>query len=178
MIAKVKTILEQRLRDVAVNAIAASYLTPLFLRKLIYNVWGIKAKTKAIRPECYFGGNNIEIGKGTTVNGRCYFENLGKIQIGEYCDIAMDVLFCTSTHEFGSNEKRAGKAYGESIKIGNGCWIGARATILPGVTIGNGCIIAAGAVVTKDCEANGLYVGFPAKRVKELEDTEKPNIAM
>ncbi|WP_335644172.1 acyltransferase [Arthrobacter crystallopoietes] len=45
-------------------------------------------------------------------------------------------------------------------------WIGARATILPGVTIGPGAIIAAGAVVTKDCEPHTLYAGNPAKPVK------------
>ncbi|KOF08179.1 hypothetical protein AC739_19530 [Planococcus glaciei] len=135
----------------------------------MYNLYGINIKTKSIRPKCYFGGKNIKIGKGTTVNGRCYFENLEKIYIGEYCDIAMDVLFCTSTHEFGSKEKRAGKAYGKAIIVENGCWIGARATILPGVTIKEGCVIAAGSVVTKNCEANGLYMGFPAKRVRDLK---------
>ncbi|WP_060664555.1 DapH/DapD/GlmU-related protein [Bacillus sp. CHD6a] len=81
----------------------------------------------------------------------------------------MEVLFCTSTHEFGTCERRAGKPYGKPIKIGNGCWVGARVTILPGVTIGDGCIIAAGSVVTKDCESNSLYSGVPAKRVKGLQ---------
>ncbi|MDN3437279.1 acyltransferase [Planococcus sp. APC 3900] len=169
MVGKIKKLLVQLYRDILVNSIAASYFTPIPIRKLIYNFYGINTKTKSIRPKCYFGGRNVTIGKGTTINGRCYFENLEGIEIGEYCDIAMDVLFCTSTHEFGSKEKRAGKAYGKAIKVGNGCWIGARVTILPGVTIGDGCIIAAGAVVTKDCEANGLYIGFPANKVRDLE---------
>lgn len=144
----------------------------------MYQTYGINTKTKSIRPGCYFGGNKVEIGKGTTVNGRCYFENLEKIVIGENCDIAMDVMFCTSTHEFGNEHKRAGKAYGEPIKIGNGSWIGARTTILPGVTIGDGCIIGAGSVITKDCAPNGLYVGFPAKRVRELNEKVKTKITI
>jgi acetyltransferase-like isoleucine patch superfamily enzyme len=54
------------------------------------------------------------------------------------------------------------------VRIGNGCWIGAGVTILPGVTIGEGCVIGAGSVVTRSTEANGLYVGMPARRVREL----------
>jgi maltose O-acetyltransferase len=52
------------------------------------------------------------------------------------------------------------------IKIGNNVWIGAKATILKGVTIGDGAIIGANAVVTKDLLANGVAVGNPAKVIK------------
>lgn len=55
------------------------------------------------------------------------------------------------------------------IVIGRGCWIGANVTIMPGVTIGDGCVIGAGSLVTNDCEPNGVYVGIPARRKKELE---------
>ena len=55
------------------------------------------------------------------------------------------------------------------IFIGDGCWIGANVTILPGIEIGTGCIIGAGALVTKNCKPNGLYVGVPAKRIRDLE---------
>ncbi|WP_426354142.1 acyltransferase [Exiguobacterium sp. R-39] len=168
MIDKISFVVKQKLRDMIINSIASSYFMPLIVRKKIYNIFGIKTYTKAIRPNCYFGGNNIEIGKGTTVNGGCYFENLEKIKIGKNCDIAMEVLFCTSTHELGASNKRAGKPYGQSIYIGDGCWIGARVTILPGVIVGNGCVIGAGSLVTKDCEPNSLYLGSPAKKIKEL----------
>lgn len=63
---------------------------------------------------------------------------------------------------------RGGEVISMPIKIGGGCWIGARAVILPGVTVGNGCIIGAGAVVAKDCEPDGMYAGVPAKRVRDL----------
>ena len=57
----------------------------------------------------------------------------------------------------------------KSITIDGGCWRGAYVTILPGVHIAIGCIIGACSVVTKDTEANGLYVGNPARRIKNLE---------
>jgi maltose O-acetyltransferase len=47
-------------------------------------------------------------------------------------------------------------------------WMGARVTVLPGVTVGDGCVIAAGAVVTKDCEPGGVYAGLPARRIRSV----------
>lgn len=61
-----------------------------------------------------------------------------------------------------------GEGYTFPTLIKDGCWVGANVTIIPGVTIGEGCIIAAGAVVTKNCEPDGLYAGVPAKRIKDL----------
>ena len=55
------------------------------------------------------------------------------------------------------------------VKIGNKVWIGAHATILPGVTIGDGAVVAAGAVVTKDVPSNVVVAGVPAKVIKEIE---------
>ncbi len=49
------------------------------------------------------------------------------------------------------------------IRIGNHVWIGAKATILKGVTIGDGAVIAAGAIVNKNVPANTLVGGIPAK---------------
>lgn len=50
--------------------------------------------------------------------------------------------------------------------IGNNVTIYANAVVLGGITIGDNVIIGAGAVVLNDCEANGVYVGNPAHRVK------------
>jgi maltose O-acetyltransferase len=58
---------------------------------------------------------------------------------------------------------------GIPVTIEDGCWIGANATVLPGVRIAGGTVIAAGAVVTRDCEPNSLYAGVPATRIKALD---------
>lgn len=68
----------------------------------------------------------------------------------------------------GDAKRRAGKAIVGDIIIENGCWIGGNVTILPGVVISEGCIIGAGSVVTKNTEKNSLYVGVPAKKVRNL----------
>lgn len=56
----------------------------------------------------------------------------------------------------------------KGIKIGNDCWIGAKATILDGVTIGDGCVVAAGALVTKGTyPPNSIIGGVPARVIKK-----------
>jgi maltose O-acetyltransferase len=155
-----------------VNVLAGSILTPRITRSSIYKLWGIKTKSNGIAPRCFFGGKRVTIGQGTFVNYKCFFDNSASIKIGQNCSIGMEVLFCTSSHEIGDEDKRSGKGFGEPIQVEDGCWIGARATILPGVTIGKGCIIASGAVVKNDCKPNGLYAGVPAKRIKDLSSNK------
>ncbi|WP_449598729.1 acyltransferase [Niallia sp. Marseille-Q9988] len=155
-------------RDLFINTIASSVLVPRTIRSQIYRIYGVEINTKYIQAKCFLGGNNIKIGRGTTVNYQCFFDNNGLIEIGENCDIAMQVSMITSTHEIGNSVRRAGQTYGKDIRIEDGCWIGARVIIQPGVTIGKGCVIAAGSVVTKNCSPNGLYAGVPAKRIREL----------
>ncbi|MCR5303076.1 MAG: acyltransferase, partial [Lachnospiraceae bacterium] len=48
-------------------------------------------------------------------------------------------------------------------------YIGANCTLLPGVTIGEGAVVGANALVTKDLEPWGIYVGSPAKKIGERE---------
>ena len=54
------------------------------------------------------------------------------------------------------------------VVLKRNCWIGAGATILPGVTVGENAIVGAGAVVTKDVEPNTVVGGIPAKVIKKL----------
>ena len=91
-----------------------------------------------------------------------------KIIIGNKVFIGPEVSMCCASHEIGGYTSRAGKNTYNSIKVGNGCWIGMRSVILPGVNIADGCIIAAGSVVTKSTEPNSLYAGVPARKIKDL----------
>lgn len=155
--------------DFWVNFIAKSNLIPTVLRFYIYKMAGlVKTSGVHIRSGCTFRGKNVVIGEGSFLNYNVYLDCIEKIVIGKNVSIAFDVLLCTSSHEIGSQGKRAGKSKRAPIYIGDGCWIGARATVLPGVNIGEGCIVAAGSVVNKDCASNGLYAGVPAKRIKDL----------
>jgi len=64
-----------------------------------------------------------------------------RVAVGQFC------RFITGTHEPGGPEHRAGATVIRPIVVGDGVWIGACSTILPGVTIGRGSVVAAGSVV-------------------------------
>lgn len=157
---------------VVCNTIANMYIVPHKLRVKLYNFCGMKVDPNAlINHHCFFGTDNVEIGN-SYIGMNCQIHSnsalRGRVVIGDNCSIAMNVTFSTASHEIGDKTARAGKTYVKDIVVKSGTWIGGSVTILPGVTIGEGCIIAAGAVVTKDCEPNGMYAGVPAKRIKEL----------
>src|SRR3954452_168159 len=86
----------------------------------------------------------------------------------------MGVMILTSAHALGPHERRGGELASAPVRIGHGCWIGARAVLLPGVTVGDGCVIAAGAVVRADCTADTLYAGVPAQAVRRLDGQATP----
>ena len=150
------------------NALQGAWFTPRLVRWALLRAWGVDAATHRINEGCWFGGTEVSLGRGTFVNMRCVFDNWAPISIGANCYLGMGVSLVTSTHELGPSGQRAGAVSGKPIVVGDGCWIGANAIVLPGVTIGPGCIIGAGAVVSKDCEPDGLYAGNPARRVRDL----------
>ncbi|BEI51843.1 hypothetical protein AWA2013_32500 (plasmid) [Lactiplantibacillus plantarum] len=156
--------------NLVANELLSSHLIPSKIRCSLLKKMGMDIAKGSIRSGCYFRSSNVKIGLNTWINNNCFFDNdnENRVEIGKNCGIGMDVLFCVSSHEIGTSEGRAGKDIKKGIKIGNGCWLGARVTILPGVEVKEGCIIAAGAVVINDCEPNGLYAGVPAKRIKDL----------
>ena len=58
------------------------------------------------------------------------------------------------------------------VSIEAGCWIGAGVMILPAVTVARGCVVGAGSVIVTSTEPYGLYVGSPARRIRDLETTD------
>lgn len=157
-------------RDIVLNAIIASSLMPLALRWRALRAYGLDVAKCRISPKVWFGSSRVSIGRGTFINYGCMFNTSAPIVIGMNCDIGMNVVFVTSSHVIGPPDRRAGAATTAPISVGSGTWIGANSVVLPGVTIGAGCVIAAGAVVTKDCDAHGLYAGVPAKKLRSLTD--------
>lgn len=118
----------------------------------------------------FYGDGELEIGENTWIGPGCRFYTNADapIIIGANCDIAPEVAFVTGSHEMGDEVRRAGTGTAKSIMIGDGCWIGARVTILGGTHIGRSCILAAGAVVTEDVPDNSLVGGVPARVIKSL----------
>lgn len=112
-------------------------------------------------------GKNIHIGNYVFINAGCSFQDQGGITIGDGCLIGHHTVIATLNHE--EQPARRNDLHPAPVVIGNRVWIGANATILPGVRIGDGAIIAAGAVVTKDVPKNTVVAGIPAKVLKTIE---------
>jgi acetyltransferase-like isoleucine patch superfamily enzyme len=111
-------------------------------------------------------GKNITIGKNVFINTGCTFQDRGGITLGDGTQIGQNVVLCTLNHGIGAKERNI--TYPFPIVIGKNVWIGANATILPGVTIGENAIVAAGAVVSNDVPANAVVAGVPAKLIKMI----------
>lgn len=103
------------------------------------------------------------------IAGGCYITGKGGIIIGDYTQIAPNVIIVSANHDVYDSRK----SICAPVKIGKYCWLGAGAKIMPGVEIGDWTIVAAGAVVTKSfCEGYCIIAGVPAKKIKELEPSK------
>jgi len=112
-------------------------------------------------------GKHIKIGKRVFINHACTFLDMGGITIEDDVQIGPKVNLITENHPVDPSKRKHLDL--KSILIKRNVWIGAAATILPGVTIGENSIIAAGAVVNKDVPANTIVGGVPAKIIKAIE---------
>lgn len=108
---------------------------------------------------------NIHIGKNVTIMPYFKCMSAGQVYMEDDVRIALDVKVITNNHDFYDRDILTV----EDVRICKNAWIGAGATILPGVTIGENAIVGAGSVVTKDVEANTIVVGNPAKPIKKLD---------
>ena len=110
----------------------------------------------------------LKIGKGVFVNSNLLAMARGGIKIGDYARIAANVQLISNNHDpYDLNVLTC-----KPVEIGDYAWIGAGATVLPGVCIGRHAIIGAASVVTKDVPDYAVAVGNPAKVIKML-DKEK-----
>ena len=112
-------------------------------------------------------GKNTKIGKNVFINFDCVFLDFGGITIEEGVLIAPKVSLLSEGHPVSPNDRQS--LVPGHIHIKKNAWIGARATILPGVTIGENAVVAAGAVVSKDVPANTVVGGVPAKIIKSID---------
>lgn len=115
--------------------------------------------------------SNISLKENAEVTSGCFLLAKEKIEIGVNSTLAYQVTLLTSANPNGPNNLLSNiyPKMAAPIIIGDNCWIGARALILPGITVGECSVVAAGAVVTKDVPAFSVVAGVPARVVKQLD---------
>jgi maltose O-acetyltransferase len=165
---------DHALWHVLVNRVAGSFLVSELNRARIYNACGLRTRTTAIHPACWFFSSDMSIGERTWIGQGCYFDTRAGITIGARCGISPGVKLITADHEPGDSHRRAGPYAPAPITIGDGAWVGASAIVLSGITIGDGAVIATGSVVIRDCEPHTLYGGVPAKAIRRLSQEDAP----
>ena len=134
----------------------------------------------------------IVVGSGTRVCGRVEFYGAGKVVIGadcwigigtkfytsvggdviigDRCDIAPEVAFMCGSHMIGNALRRAGDGRAGTIRVGEGCWLGIRATLLGGADVGRSSVVGANSLLLKkDYPPSSLIVGVPACVARSLE---------
>ena len=109
-------------------------------------------------------GNSVIIGRNVVVMNNSLFMAAGGITIEDDVMVAANVQLISNNHDLYDHQILTCKP----VRLKCNCWIGAGATILPGITVGENAVMAAGAVVTKDVEDNTVVGGNPAKVIKRI----------
>lgn len=153
-------------RDELLKEMCGTYGEGMYLEPPVHSNWGLK---------------HVHFGKHVYFNFNAVLVDDADIYIGDYTLFGPNVTIVTATHPVSPTLRKYGGEYNKPVHIGNNCWIGAGAIILPGLTIGDNSIIGAGAIVTKDVPADVIVVGNPAhilrpisKKDDEVYDHDKP----
>ncbi|MDE6100824.1 MAG: galactoside O-acetyltransferase [Paramuribaculum sp.] len=118
----------------------------------------VSAPLTAIRPHM------VKIGKNVVVMPGCLMMSAGGITIDDGAMIAANVQLISNNHDLYERQIITCRP----VHIGKNAWIGAGATILPGVTIGDNAVVGAASVVTKNVDPDTIVAGNPAKFIKRI----------
>lgn len=111
----------------------------------------------------------LVIGQGAVIGHHVTINLDAEVSMGTNVSIGPFVRIYTGTHQIGpGSNRRVSALLARPVRVGDGCWIGLCAVILPGVTIGRGCIVAAGSVVGQDMPPNSYVEGNPARVTRQL----------
>jgi len=119
-------------------------------------------------------GRFIRLGRNVFINHGCSFLDLGGITIEDDVMIGPKVNITSENHTVEAARRKT-LVPGEVV-IKRNAWIGAGATIMPGVTVSENSVVGAGAVVTKDVPANTVVAGVPAKTIKQIKNQASSQI--
>jgi putative colanic acid biosynthesis acetyltransferase WcaF len=113
---------------------------------------------------------NLTTGDNCWIGEDAWIDNLTEVTLGNNVCISQGAYLCTGNHDW------ADPAFGlivRPIRIDDGAWVGARASLTPGVVINEGAVVAFGAVVMKNVPAYEVHAGNPATFVRPRHVTAK-----
>ena len=146
------------------------------LTKIIYPEKAELDDFSIINDYCFIdAGGEFKLGKYSIITWHCLVEGRAKVYIGDRCFVGPGSKFLSSTYKLNGYytceflpDECHDTLYGDII-VKDEAYIGANVTIMPGVTIGEGAVVGANALINKDLEPWGIYVGTPCKKIGERE---------
>lgn len=113
----------------------------------------------------------LAIGDDSYVGSFSVFSCMSEISIGRNVAIADHCYIGDLYHGFENMDLPPAEQYLQShgpVRIGDGAWIGAKVSVLSGVTIGKRCVIGANSVVTSDIPDYHVAAGAPARVIRRI----------
>lgn len=107
---------------------------------------------------------NLVVGDDCWLGEGCWIDNLDRVFIGSNVCISQGAMLLTGNHDYTVSSMPYRNA---AIRLEDGAWIGAKTVVCPGVTVHGNAILTVGSVATGDMEADGIYRGNPAVKVRE-----------
>ena len=157
-------------------------LVPMILRRRLLRVLGINIPSDSfLAPGTVVGARYHSFGNRVLVNVNCHFDGADSITVRDDVRIGARTVIITGSHTIQLRTVRRDSSevtLRQPVTIERGCWVGSGCTVLPGVTIASGCVIAAGSVVNRSTEPDGLYVGTPARRIRDLTNEDRTSEAL
>ena len=116
-----------------------------------------------------WAGRHVHFGEFVYANFGLTLVDDTHIYVGSRTLFGPNVVVATASHPIDPALRAQAYQSNRPVHIGENCWIGAGALIMPGVTIGDNTVIGAGSVVTKDIPANVVAVGNPCRVIREVD---------
>lgn len=142
-----------------------------YINLLFWSLYALGIFRRRVRAHGFFtvgNARNIEIGGGVSINAGVYIQGRNHVIIGNNVVISRSVMIFDAGRSISQRDLHDCK----SVSIGDRCWIGAGAIILPGVVLGDDVIVGAGSVVTKSFSSCSVIAGNPAKVVSLAKSDE------
>jgi putative colanic acid biosynthesis acetyltransferase WcaF len=105
----------------------------------------------------------LAVGDHCWVGEEVWIDNLAQVTIGSNVCLSQGAYLCTGNHDWTTRNM---KLFARPIELRDGCWVGAKTVLCPGVVVGEGAVLAAGSVAANDIPTFEVWAGNPAQYVR------------
>jgi len=144
-----------------------SYCLPVSaIKRSLLRLFGAKiGKGVVIKPKVNIKYPwKLSIGDYSWIGEKVWIDNLDQVTIGKNCCLSQEAMLLSGNHDY---KKSSFDLIVKPIILEDGSWVGAKAVVCPGVTLYEHAILAVGSIATKNLEANSIYQGNPAVKIKD-----------